>query len=307
MTTASERRRAFLALAVMPFLFSTNIVLGRAAVAEVEPFTLAFLRWAIASLILWALAAEGLRRHRDAILGQWRLLAVLAFMMMVIGGGGVYYALKYTSATNGTLIFTTASVVIVLLDWLFRGTPITGLRIAGIVLGLGGVGVIVTKGSLAALTSLQFNAGDLIIALAMLCWSIYSIVLKRPSLQALPTIPLFAAIATMGALVSAPFAVVEIAVTGHFPTGLKAWASVLGLAVFASVAAFSAYQYGLRVLGPSIAGMFIYLFPPAGVLMAVVFLGEVPQAFHFAGFVLILVGLILATAPIEALKARFAR
>ena len=52
-----------------------------------------------------------------------------------------------------------------------------------------------------------------------------------------------------------------------------------------------------RLVGPSTTGLFMYLMPPYGVMMAVVFLGEELHAYHFAGFVLIMSGLVLATAP----------
>ena len=41
----------------------------------------------------------------------------------------------------------------------------------------------------------------------------------------------------------------------------------------------------------------MYLLPPYGVLMAVVILGEELHGYHFAGFLLIMAGLLLATAP----------
>jgi drug/metabolite transporter (DMT)-like permease len=53
----------------------------------------------------------------------------------------------------------------------------------------------------------------------------------------------------------------------------------------------------VKVVGPSTTGLFMYLLPPYGVLMSVVFLGEELHLYHFAGFAFIMAGLILATAP----------
>jgi len=66
----SDRARAYLVLVLMPMFFSTNIVIGRAAVATVEPWTLAFWRWVLASLILLPFAWRGIRLHRAALLEQ---------------------------------------------------------------------------------------------------------------------------------------------------------------------------------------------------------------------------------------------
>jgi drug/metabolite transporter (DMT)-like permease len=108
---------------------------------------------------------------------------------------------------------------------------------------------------------------------------------------------LFAALAFAGVVTLAPFMLVEIAETGHFPASLDAWLSIFGLASISSVLAFYCFQHGVAVVGPSTAGLFMYLLPPYGVLMAVVFLGEELHGYHFAGFLLIMAGLLLATAP----------
>lgn len=304
MNTARERRLGYLALWAMPFLFNTNVVLGRATVAEVEPFTLAFLRWLIAAAILIVIARGGLAAHWPTFRREWRMLLVLAFLAMWICGGLFYFAMKHTTATNGALIYTTASVMMVVMDRLMNGTPIPAARVLGIVLGISGVLVIVVKGSLDVLVGLSFNIGDLVVALATLAWATYSMILKRPVFQALPTMPMFAAIAIVGVGLLAPFAAAEIAWTGAFPVTASAWWKILGLGTVASVAAFSTYLYGLRIHGPAVAGVFIYLFPPAGVLMAAVFLSERVAPYHIAGFVLILAGIVLATAPVQAIRER---
>jgi drug/metabolite transporter (DMT)-like permease len=294
---ADQRHRAFALLLVMPLFFSSNLVIGRAAISSVEPWTLAFLRWVLAFAILLPFAHKGLIRHRDTLLRQWTLIGMMGLLGMWFCGAGVYFALNYTTATNGTLIYTSSPILIVLLEWLFRGRQV-GLREGiGIALAILGVVAIVVKGSLSILLALEFNAGDVIFALAALSWAVYSVLLKRKSLAEVPTLSLFAALALAGAITLFPFTLVEIAETGRFPVSGDAWASIFGIALVSSVLAFSCFQYGIKLVGPSTTGLFMYLMPPYGVMMAVVFLGEELHAYHFAGFVLIMSGLVLATAP----------
>ncbi|WP_186395168.1 MULTISPECIES: DMT family transporter [unclassified Stappia] len=293
------RQRAYALLLVMPLFFASNIVIGRAAAATVEPWTLAFLRWLVAFLILLPFALPGLKQHRDEILRNWRLITIMGLLGMWFCGAGVYFALRYTSATNGTLIYTSSPVLILMLEWLFRGRAIGRREAIGIVLAILGVVAIVVKGSLGQLLALRFNAGDVIFAIAALSWAVYSVLLKRKTLAAVPTISLFAALAFAGVVTLAPFTLVEIVETGHFPASLDAWLSIFGLALIASVLAFYCFQHGIAVVGPSTAGLFMYLLPPYGVIMAVVFLGEELHAYHFAGFLLIMSGLVMATAPVS--------
>ncbi|MEZ5877152.1 MAG: EamA family transporter [Tepidamorphaceae bacterium] len=49
---------------------------------------------------------------------------------------------------------------------------------------------------------------------------------------------------------------------------------ILGVALMASVLAYSSFQYGVKVQGPSVAGIFMYLLPVYGVSMAVIFLAS---------------------------------
>jgi drug/metabolite transporter (DMT)-like permease len=47
-------------------------------------------------------------------------------------------------------------------------------------------------------------------------------------------------------------------------------------------------------MGPSRAGVTMHLMPAIGVLLSVIFLGEYPHWFHFAGIALILTGVALS-------------
>jgi drug/metabolite transporter (DMT)-like permease len=142
---------------------------------------------------------------------------------------------------------------------------------------------------------LDFNRGDLGMIAAAIAWAIYSLVLKRRTLEAIPTLALFFAIAIAGVFALTPFMVYEVVTAGRFPMTLNSWISILGLAIFPSVLSFSFYQYGIKTVGPSITAVFMYLLPPYGVMLAVVFLGERLHLYHWLGFAMVLGGVILAT------------
>lgn len=302
----SEQSRAYIILVFMPLFFSSNLVIGRAALDLVEPWTLSFWRWGIASAILVPFAWSGLRQHREALVAQWKLIALLGFLGMVICGGFVYMALRETTATNGTLIYTTSPVFVLILEVMFRGQRATLRQVGGILLAFLGVAVIVLRGDLDRLLGFEFNLGDLGILLAALSWAAYSVILKRPSLQVFPTRTLFAVIASTGAVMLLPIMVWESIAVTTVPARTDAWMSIAGLAIFSSLLPFLSYQYGVKVVGPSITSVFLYLLPVYGVAMAVIFLGEEFHAYHAAGFVLVMAGVVLATAQFgrrTALKA----
>lgn len=299
--------KPYVALLFMPLFFSSNLVFGRAAITSVEPWTLAFLRWTLAFLILLPFAWPGIRQHGQVLKTHWKTIGVLGLLGMWICGALVYYALHHTSATNATLIYTSSPILILLMEWIFRGRRMGLREMVGVALALAGVVLIIVKGSLEILLGLSFNLGDLIIAFCALSWAAYSVILKRSVFSAVPTLSLFAVIAAAGAITLFPFMVWETAATQTFPTTRDAWLSIAGIVVFASLLAFSLYQYGVKSVGPSVTGLFMYLLPLNGVMLAVVFLGEKLHAHHFAGFILIMAGLILATGPADLLRRFQAR
>lgn len=287
----------------MPLFFSSNIVFGRVAADQVEPFTLAFLRWSLTALILTPFVWTAIRDNSQFLRSQSRLLLILGFLGMWVCGALVYLALDYTTATNGTLIYTSSPVLIILIEYLFRGRQLAWRESIGVIFALIGVIVIVVKGSLHTLLTLSFNVGDLIFVACAISWAVYSVMLRAPRLAPLQTLPLFMLIAASGALLLAPFAFFEMIWLQAFPTSSAAWINIAGIVILASLLAFSMFQFGVKVLGPSLTGIFMYLLPVYGVGLAVIFLGEELAYFHLWGVLLVLSGVILSTWPKKVLTA----
>jgi len=290
----------FIPLVVMlltPLFFSSNLIFGRSTIPEVAPFTLAFLRWAAAFLLLspflWVARAR-VRAYVTTYPAHWLLLG---FLGMWICGAGVYYALQFTTATNGTLIYTTSPLMIIILERLFFGRPTSWREIAGILVGFLGVTIIVLKGDFTGIAESSFNWGDLMFIAAALSWAGYSVLLKGPRTAGLPVSALFGIVTLSGALLLAPFALWEFLSGAMMPHTWTAWGGIAGIVIFSSLLAFSGYQYGVARLGASTASVFMYLLPPYGVGLAVLVLGEPFQTHHAVGIFTVLSGLVLATAP----------
>ncbi len=282
-------------LALMPLFFVSNLVIGRAAVAYVEPWTLAFWRWALAAAILLPFAGPGIAAAAVNVRAAWREIVALGFLGMILCGGLVYVGLKTTTATHGALIYASSSIMIVLLDAAAYRKPVSPATLLGALIGFTGVAVIVLEGELGRLIHLELNSGDLVIAVSAFSWAVYSALLKRERLARLGTLPLFAMIALAGSALLVPPMLFEVVALGAFPSGLKAWAMIVALAIFPSVLAFGLYQYGVKQVGPSVTGVYLYLLPPFGVVMAWLTLGERLHPYHAVGMVLILAGVVLAT------------
>jgi drug/metabolite transporter (DMT)-like permease len=289
------RLAATLLLLVAPLFFSSNLIIGRGAVGAVEPATLAFWRWLLAFVILLPFTATALIRHKAALHALGWKIWFAGFLGMVVCGVGIYIALKHTTATNATLIYTTSPVIIIALEAVFRGIRPSVRQLLGMVLAFAGVAIIVLRGDVDRLIAFRFNIGDLGVALGAVAWAIYSVMIKREEFSRLPTLVSFTAIAGAGAILLAPMMVFEAIQTGHVPSSTEAWISIFGVALISSVLAFSSFQYGIKIMGPTVASAFMYLLPVYGVGMAVLFLDEQIEPYHGAGFACVALGLILTT------------
>ncbi len=234
--------------------------------------------------------------HR-LIRDHWKLLLLCGFLAMWVCGGLVYLALKYTTATNGTLIYTTPPLMIILIERFTRGRKISFRELLGIIAAMIGIATIITGGNLYSLLQLQLNRGDLMFLLAAMSWAIYSVILKNKAFGDVSVLPLFAVIALFGSITLLPFAVAETIYSGNYPVSITDWQMVAGIVIFSSLVPFTLYQFGIRIHGPTSASVFMYLLPPFGLGLAWLFLDEVPTMVTLLGCALVLGGVILATVP----------
>lgn len=296
---------AYIILFIAPAFFTTNVIFGR-QLLSVEPFTLAFIRWGLTSAILLFFCKNDWPEMVRVYKANKTLSYFCGFLAFWICGGMVYFALHYTSATNGILIYTTPPILILAIEAIWRGRVISMREVIGITIAMIGAGIIVTNGRLENLLNLQFNTGDLIFVLAAISWAIYSVLLKSDKYASLKTLPLLTLLSICGTITLAPFAAYEIIYINGLPNTQSEWVLIAGVVLLSSIGAFLSFQYGIKILGASIAGIFMYLLAPWGLLFAWSFLGEEMQTYHINGTIFILTGIVAATLPIKLFRKKTA-
>ncbi|PPD26491.1 MAG: EamA family transporter [Hyphomicrobium sp.] len=290
--TERSTSNAYLFLTLTMLLWAGNHVIGRWAAGNIPPMTLAFLRWAGAALIVLPLAWPSLERDRTAIVGNWRILLILGLL-----GSGCYNTLQYialneTTVANAAIINSWAPVLIAGAAAALFGDQLSARQISGLALSLAGVAVIILRGDSATLTQMAFNRGDLVMVLATAIWAAYTTLLRfRPAISTLS----FAAVTyTIAAVTNLPLALYEYADGQRIVETWAALCAIAYTAVFASLVAYYLYARSVEIIGGTRTGAFIHLIPLFASAMGLVFLGETPEAYHAAGFGLILSGVWLA-------------
>jgi drug/metabolite transporter (DMT)-like permease len=290
----SGRGLALALLLLTPAMFSTNMLVARAASNFMPPAGMALGRWLGAMLLLLPFCAGPLWRQRRAVLCEWRTMVVLAMLGMVICGAVVYYGAATTTATNIGLIYASSPVLIIVFARLFYGEAMTRRQLAGVSLSLLGVLVIIAKGDWHSLTGLRFTIGDLCILLAAIAWALYAVLIQHRKSALEPTTRLAAIIAT-GAMLLLPIALWEHLTVRAMPFDWRSLGIVVLLAAVPGFGAYQSYGYVQRVLGVGPTGLIMYLAPLYTGLLAYLLLGEALHLYHLAGAVLVLPGIYLAT------------
>lgn len=281
-----------LLLTCAALFWAGNFIVGRALRGDIPPVSLNFWRWTIALFFLLPLSVAQLRRHRTLLLQQWKLILALGATGVAAFHTSVYLALTTTPAVNALMFLAIAPMVIAVVSWLAFRDTITSRQALGIFISLVGALVVIARGDLNVLLALRFNPGDLWMLAAVPIWAVYSVLLKRRP-AALPHLTLLTATVIAGVGLLLPLYLWQV---WHAETMVVNAPNLLGLlyiAVFASVVAFLFWNRGVAAMGPTKAGMFTYLMPVFGAVLAVLFLSEPIAPYHVLGAVFVFSGIAL--------------
>jgi drug/metabolite transporter (DMT)-like permease len=286
-----DRPRLLLILTTL--FWAGNVIVGRAIAGTVPPVTLAFLRWVLATLFFLPFAWRSLSADAGLIAGNRGILLFLGLIGPACYNSLFYFGLVSTPALNGLVLNAAGPVFIALVARTIFGDRLSLPQIAGMIAGLMGVLLIIAKGDPRTLAALRFNPGDLILLAAILAWSAYTAFLrKRPRMSWQSYNFITYAIA---AIANIPIAAAELAMGGSITPSWAAAGAIVYVAIFPSLLAYIFYNRAVELLGPAAAGIYMFLIPAFGAVLAVGLLGEELHWFHAAGFALIIGGVLIGS------------
>jgi drug/metabolite transporter (DMT)-like permease len=283
----------YLLLSITALCWAGNAIVGRLAAGHIPPVTLSFLRWSFAFLIILPFAWKHLKRDWGAIRARLGMMVVLSVTGIGAFNTMQYWALEHTEALNTLLLQSAGPLFVAVWSLILLGVRLTLAQAGGIALSMMGVLVILLRGDLTALTSIEFNKGDLIFTVALAIFGLYSVLsLKRPDIHGLAFVGFtFGA----GAACLIPLWIWELFSRPVMQLDTANLLSLFYVAVFPSTLAYLCFNRGVQLIGANRAAPFFHVVPVFGSAMAIVFLGERPQLFHIIGFALVLIGVFVAS------------
>ncbi len=260
---------------------STKIVLN-----ELPPITIAFFRQVIAAVILviFLLIKKLFVRMpvKDVL-----LLAASSFFGIVLYFLFENMGLKYTTASNGSIIVAAVPIFTLVTESLFYKFKITSRVITCVVVSVIGVFLVIFE------KGLNFSSGttkgNLLMIGAMVVWVIYTIICKSFAGK-YKGIVITAYQMIAASILFIPFIIPEID-KWH---GISAYSAgnLLYLAIFCSALAYYLYNFSVKTLGATVSSMFLNLIPVVSIIGGVMVLNESVSLIQLGGMVLIMLSLI---------------
>ena len=278
-------RRGWVLFGLMAVIWGVPYLLIKVAVGVLQPPTLVWCRTLIGALILVPVAAG--RGELRAVTRCWRWMLVYTVVELGIPWLLLSYAeQQLSSSLSGLLIAAVPFVGAVIALVLRSDDRLDARRALGLLVGFAGVaalvGLDVSHSSVAAFAE---------VGVVVVGYAVGPVIITR-RLAGLPANGVVAVSLGLAALAYTPAGLTNL------PAGWPGWdvvLSVLALGVVCTALAFILFFALIAEAGPIRATVITYVNPAVALLLGVVVLHEPLTVGAGLGFVLVLVGMLLAT------------
>ena len=232
-----------------------------------------------------------LRRHLP-------LMLALSTTGFALNNALSYWGLQFTQALNALLIQSSGPLFIALWALVLFGIKLTWAQLAGIALSLFGVLTIILRGDPSALAAIRVNLGDLMMTGALVAFGLYSGADAAPAGDA----SIVSHLLHHGLRRAVVAAALDLGICQRHPAlpNATTMMTLVYVVIFPSTLAYLFFNRGIAAIGPNRSAPFFHLVPVFGSVMAILLLGEEPQLFHLAGYIMVLAGIVIASRKAAA-------
>lgn len=292
----NKRTTAHLALLFTNLFFAINLSAAKHLTNSqiAKPFGINVVRVGVSMILFWLLFL--LKPVKVKIEKQ----DIKRFLLCAITGVAINQllflkGLSLTYSIHASLLMLTTPILIVFIAaWILR-ERLSPVKLIGLALGIGGAAVLVLgKENSGEGNDILF--GDILILINAVSYTFY-FVLVKPLMLKYDPIVIIRWIFSFGFFLVLPFGWVEFTQIqwAHFTT-----IDYTCMALVVLTGTFLAYLfnvYGIKILGASIAGFYIYTQPVFAALIAMIFLKEPLSLYKMIAALLIFAGVFLANRP----------
>ncbi len=290
------KMRDVILLFLLAAVWGASFLFVRVAVPVLRPFPLVVTRVLIAGSILFIFA---LLNRRDLQWWRWRQYLIQGVLNNVIPFTLIALAQLRLTTSFAAMLNATTPLFSAIVAAVWLKDPLTREKLAGLVLGIIGVGVIVGWTPLALDTTGLLAVGAMLVAACS-----YGVASVYSKITFVGVNPLMI---TIGQLLSAGVVALPLAIMNPPATEptLDVLLALLGLATLSTAIAYLLYFRLIASAGPTIAASVTLIIPFFSSVWGAIFLGETLESGQVIGFSIILVGLLLITGLYKGVLTKF--
>lgn len=290
----STAQKGVIALVIANLIWGAAAPIFKWSLESTPPFTLAVLRFGLATLIFLPFVKGKFGIKSKDLLK----VIILSILGVTVNISFFFVGLEHAASINAPIIGSSSPLFIILFGMIFLKNKLVKKTLAGALIGLTGVFVIIVLPSIEEGFDTSI-LGNLFFVIAMLSAVFNAILLKSIIKRYNPLTLAFwsSLIGTIGFL---PMFFDEIQRVGFLPVfDMKVVIGVLFGAVLSSAVAYYLHTWAIKYMRVENVSVYAYMDPIVAIVIAVPLLGEVPTSHFFIGSVLVFAGIFLAEGRIN--------
>lgn len=273
MTNFLQKKKVliFFAFISVYVIWGSGYLLNKIAVQELDPLMLASVRFMTSGVIIFLISI--LLKFSLKISKKQLINSIIAgFLFLSFGNGMLVWALLYVDSSFAALEISAQPLIILILMRIIYGTKIKQMSIIGIVLGF--IGIYLLVGQKEILEQDNSILGMTMIFLCMTSWALGSLFVAKADL------PKNFFVNTGYQMITGGFTLLIFSLLINekwiWPNEweLKTQYSVVFLILFASIIAFTSFNYLLKVVSPEKVATSTYVNPIVALFLGWYFLNE---------------------------------
>jgi len=316
---ASSRFKAYIVLLLTAIIWGIASPVIKHTLQFIQPFSFLFWRFLITSLVFLPIFLV-YKKKKSIKLSPKKIikLSILGFLGTTLSLGLLFAGYQYTTAIDGSLIYSLAPLIVVVGGAIFLREEITRMEKMGTAIAFLGSIIIVIQPILEGnVFALKNTYGNLLVMASAVAWAVYCLLVRKFEFKEktdpliLTAIGFFAGLITITPLfLYERLALIDYLKSVYLPVqplfylNPVALPGILYMSLLSSVVAYFTYNLGYSLIEASEATIFDYLKPVFAAPVAIFWLGEKITSAFLLGAGIIALGVFL-TEYKPARKSRF--
>jgi len=293
-----RRLLAHLGLVGTNLFFAINLSAVKYLTANnfMQPFGMNVIRVGVSVLLFWLLflfypSQKKIDRKDTPRFVLCALTGIAINQMLFLKGLSLTYSIHAV-----LLMLTTPILITIIAAWILK-ERINIYKALGLALGVGGAVVLITARQSSG-TGQNVLLGDVLVLINAISYTFYFILVKPLMIKYNP-VQVIRLVFTYGLLMVLPFGWNEFVSIQWQTFGATEYTCITLITIFGTFLAYLFNVYGIKVLGASVAGAYIYIQPVFATIIAMIFLGEKLELYKIVAAALIFAGVYLCNKKIE--------